>query len=80
MERALAAAGLPRLPSEAPLEYLERALLELHASGPAVRQLTDLFEWARFSDHEPDRTMRDDAVDALEAIRDELRAPALVPA
>jgi len=74
MERALAAAGLPRHHAEAPLEYLERALLALDASAGAVRRLTDLFEWARFSQHEPDPSMRDEAVDALVAVRDELRA------
>jgi len=80
MEIALAAAGIPRRPAEAPLEYLERALLTLEASGEAVRRLTDLFEWARFSQHEPEPSMRDDAVDALIAVRDELRASELTPA
>jgi len=74
MERALAAAGVPRDPAEAPLEYLERVLLSLDASAEAVRRLTDLFEWARFSHHEPEPSMRDEAVDALVAVRDELRA------
>lgn len=80
METALAAAGLPRRAAEAPLEYLERALLGLDTSAAAVRRLTDLFEWARFSQHEPDPSMRDDAVDALIAVRDELRASELAPA
>jgi hypothetical protein len=80
METALAAAGLPRAPAEAPLEYVERALLSLDTSAEAVRRLTDLFEWARFSQHEPEPSMRDDAVDALVAVRDELRASELVPA
>jgi hypothetical protein len=80
MEAALAVAGIPRRPSEAPLEYLERALLTLDASAEAVRKLTDLFEWARFSQHEPEPSMRDDAVDALVAVRDELRASELIPA
>jgi hypothetical protein len=80
MERALAAAGVPRRPAEAPLEFLERTLLSLDASAEAVRRLTDLFEWARFSQHEPDPSMRDDAVDALVAVRDELRASELTPA
>lgn len=80
MERALAGAGLPRRPAEAPLEYLERALLSLEASAPAVRRLTDLFEWARFSHHEPEPAMRDEAVDALVAVRDELRAAEAVAA
>lgn len=73
METALAAAGLPRRPAEAPLEYLERALLTLDTSADAVRRLTDLFEWARFSQHEPEPSMRDEAVAALVAVRDELR-------
>jgi uncharacterized protein DUF4129 len=80
METALGAAGLARRPSEAPLEYLERALLALDASADAVRRLTDLFVWARFSHHEPEPSMRDEAVDALVAVRDELRASELAPA
>jgi hypothetical protein len=78
MEGALAVAGLPRHPAEAPAEYLARALLELETSARAVRRLTDLFEWAKFSQHEPEPRMRDEAVDALVAVRDELRGPAPV--
>jgi hypothetical protein len=80
MEKGLAAAGIPRDPAEAPLEYVERALLNLDASASAVRRLTDLFEWARFSHHEPEPAMRDEAIDALVAVRDELRASELAPA
>lgn len=80
MEGALGASGVPRRPAEAPLEYLERALLALDTSQVAVRRLTDLFEWARFSHHEPEPSMRDEAIDALVAVRDELRAPAAVAA
>jgi hypothetical protein len=58
MERALAAAGIPRHRAEAPLEYMERALLTLDTSAEAVRRLTDLFALARFSQHEPDPSMR----------------------
>lgn len=76
MEHALAAGGLPRRPAEAPFEYVERALGELETSATSVRRLTDLFEWAKFSQHEPGPEMRDDAIDALVAVRDELRRPA----
>jgi hypothetical protein len=73
MERALARAGLPRHPAEAPFEYVERALQDLDTSAESVRRLTALFEWAKFSQHEPEPEMRDEAVDALVAVRDELR-------
>lgn len=75
MERALALAGMPRKPAEAPFEYVERALTSLDASAESARRLTGLFEWAKFSQHEPDAQMRYAAVNALEAVRDELRAP-----
>jgi hypothetical protein len=80
METALAVAGIPREPAETPLDYVERALLSLDGSASAIRRLTDLFEWARFSQHEPEPPMRDEAVDALVAVRDELRASELIPA
>jgi hypothetical protein len=74
VERLFATYGLPRDPSEAPLEYLDRVLPELRASGSALRRLTGLFEWAKFSSHEVDRPMRDEAIEALVLVRDELRA------
>jgi hypothetical protein len=78
METALAAAGYARRPAEAPREYLERVLLSLDTSATAVRRLTDLFEWARFSHHEPEPGMRDEAIASLADVRDELRADAPV--
>jgi Domain of unknown function (DUF4129) len=75
MERALAAHGLPRRHSEAPLEYLERALEELSASASSAARLTRLFEWARFSDHPVETGMKEEAIEALEAVRAELAAP-----
>jgi hypothetical protein len=80
MEAVLAGVGLPRHPSEAPFEYMERALQSLDASAGAAQRLTALFEWAKFSQHEPGPEMRDDAIAALVAIRDELREPARVSA
>src|SRR5206468_2554894 len=76
METALARAGLPRHPAEAPFEYVERALVSLDAGSESARRLTALFEWAKFSHHEPEPEMRDEAIEALLAVRDDLRRPA----
>lgn len=73
MERTLASHGLPRRRSETPLEYLARMLRELEVRESAVSSLTRLFEVAKFSDHEIDASMRDEAVAALRAVRDDLR-------
>jgi hypothetical protein len=75
MEHALGRAGLPRHPAEAPFEYVERALGSLNTSADSVRRLTALFEWAKFSQHDPEPEMRDEAIDALVAVRDELARP-----
>lgn len=74
VERLFASYGLPRDPAEAPVEYLERVLPELRASGAALGRLTHLFEWAKFSAHDVKPGMRDDAIRALVEVRDELRA------
>lgn len=79
MERALESIGLGRRPSEAPFEYVGRALASLDTSAEAAERLTTLFEWAKFSQHEPEPHMRDEAIDALVAVRDELRRPASDP-
>lgn len=75
MERLLAAHRIARLPAEAPFEYLSRVLLDLDTTAGAVFELTALFERAKFSRHEIDAGMRDEAVAALAAVRDELRGP-----
>lgn len=74
MERVLGERGLVRHRFETPLEYLQRALDGLRASGSALARLTELFETARFSPHPIDGGMRQDAEDALTRLRDELRA------
>ena len=76
MERALAAVGMRRAPSEAPFEYLERSLVELDAGADGARRLTELFERAKFSHHALGEGMRTEAVDALVAVRDDLQRPA----
>jgi hypothetical protein len=72
MERTLAARGLPRDEHEAPGEYLERILDAVGASGHSVRRLTKLFERARFSEHDIDQAMKDDAIESLTGLRAEL--------
>ena len=74
LEAVLAAHGLPRKPAEAPMEYLGRMLAELSVSDRAARALTDLFERAKFSQHVVGAEMKDEAIDALETVRDDLIA------
>jgi hypothetical protein len=72
MEHALGRSGLGRRPSEAPFEYVGRALLALETSGESAERLAALFERAKFSQHEPGPEMRDEAIAALLAVRDDL--------
>jgi len=85
MEAGLAAAGLPRHPSEAPFEYaarvLETALDPADGGAPgfpgplrsgSVHRLTGLFERAKFSHHDIGQADRDQAIAALRAVRQEL--------
>jgi hypothetical protein len=76
MERTLAARGFPRHESEAPLEYLGRILGAIEGSGHSARRLTRLFERARFSPHEIDQRMKDDAIESLVGLRAQLEADA----
>jgi Domain of unknown function (DUF4129) len=74
LERSLAAHGTPRRSAETEEEYLARILDALEVSAGAARRLTQLFERARFSPHAVDAGMKEEAIGALEAVRDELRA------
>jgi hypothetical protein len=76
MEGVLARHGLRRRPSETPLEYLRRILLGLTTRADAVKRLTSLFEQAKFSRHEIDASMKQDAIDSLRSIRDDLTGAA----
>ena len=73
MERALAASGVPRHSAETADEYLGRVLRELASDSDAVARLTALFTQAKFSHHDVDATMKEEAILALERVRDELR-------
>jgi len=74
LERVLAAHRLERLESETPNEYLSRILDDLEVERPSVRRLTDLFTEAKFSQHAVNAEMKEDAIEALTTVRDELRA------
>jgi hypothetical protein len=73
MEGAFGRHGLRRRTSETATEYLQRILLGVTTRVEAVGRLTGLFEQAKFSDHPIDGRMKQDAIDALRAIRDDLR-------
>ena len=74
MEQLFAARGFARDPAETSMEFLGRCVGELRASGAALGRLTGLFQRAKFSPHEVGRPMRDEAIEALTQVRDELRA------
>lgn len=74
LERVLAAHGQPRLVADTPEEHLARALTQLDVERHAIRRLADLFVRAKFSQHEVDLGMKEEAIGALEHVRDALRA------
>ena len=76
LERTLAAHGSARKAAETPDEYLRRILPRLAVDQSSIRRLTDLFTWAKFSHHDVDGGMKEEAIDALTQVRDELRAAA----
>jgi hypothetical protein len=74
LERSLAAYGLPRRQSDAPEEYLARVLGDLEVGTRSVQRLTDLFAQAKFSQHDVGPATKEEAIAALETVREELRA------
>lgn len=80
MERSLARHGWARRPAEAPFEYLTRILTSLDVRDTAVRELTELFERAKFSPHPVDEEMKARAIGALVAVRADLEEPEAVAA
>jgi len=73
MEKILGAHGYARRPSEAPVEYLTRVLTDLRITEEAVTKLTSLFSRAKFSEHEIGPEAKEEAIDALVSLRDQLR-------
>ncbi len=74
LERTFAAHDVTREPYETAREFVDRALDRLGVSTFAVRRLTLLYERAKFSSHEIDASMKDDAIEALAGLRAELEA------
>ena len=74
LERALAANGLPRRPAETQGEHIARILHALEVDRDAVGRLVDLYAWAKFSQHEVDVGMKNEAIETLEGLRGELAA------
>lgn len=73
-ERVLAAARAPRSPWQTPAEFMRTTLARLPLPAAPVRQLTALFELARFSDRPLGADARDAACDSLDAITTALDA------
>ena len=76
LERTFATSGLARLRQETTEEHVSRILGQLEVDSRLVRRLSELFAWAKFSHHDVDETMKEEAIAALAQIRDEFRAAA----
>jgi hypothetical protein len=74
MLAGFAVLGIPRGESEAPREYLARALAALHVPEEPATALTGLFEEARYSAHALGPERREEAASALAAVREALIA------
>lgn len=68
-EKALAGADVRRSPWETVMEFMREALRHPHLPQEAVRELTGLFEVARFSRHELGPSHRERAWQALMAVK-----------
>ena len=73
MEVALAEHGLPRVHTETANEYASRVAADLSLSNESAQTLTHLYSLAHFSPRELAEDDRRSAIDALSAVRDELR-------
>jgi hypothetical protein len=73
MERILGSHGLARGRAEVPYEYLARVLRVLRVSESSGRSLTELFEYAKFSPHEIDERMKEQAIESLVAVKQDLQ-------
>lgn len=76
MEASLMRAGVQRKRSDTPIEFLSHVLTSVLGISIDAGRLTYLFEFAKFSDHEVDESMRADAIGALLNIRTRVSATA----
>ena len=79
MESVAEMSGISHRQSDTPFELLGRLLLEHDVLEPSASRLTELFEEAKFSINPIDEPMRQEALDALLEVRDQLRAGTRVP-
>lgn len=74
MEASLRRAGVRRKRSDTPIEFLARALSAVLGASNDAGRLTYLFEFAKFSPHDVDESMRAEALRALLNIRAQVTA------
>lgn len=74
METVVHLAGVEEIASDTPFELLARILQRADVSEASARRLTELFEEAKFSIRPIDEPMRQEALSALRAVRDEIGA------
>jgi hypothetical protein len=72
LERAAAAAGTPRHPSDVPADYVLRLLAAHRISRPVLDRFASVYRYARYSTGPVDEGMRSIAVSALGQLRAEL--------
>lgn len=68
-ERTLDNMGVPREPSETPLEFVRRTLSQFPLPSELVHRLVELFQLARFSEHPVGPRQRDQALESLLSIQ-----------
>ncbi len=74
METVVHLAGVEDVASDTPFELLARILQRADVSEQSARRLTELFEEAKFSIRPIDEPMRQEALSALGAVREEISA------
>lgn len=72
MEKVVHLAGVEPAPSDTPFQLLARILEKAEVSVGSARRLTELFEEAKFSIRTIDEPMRQEALVALIAVREEI--------